>query len=99
MNRIFKTVWNVARRALVVVNEKTGIGQSRCAVGRGKLVKRIAEPRVSSNQKRRFGVPSRLAMALAGVFALLTGNPETVRAHHTFRTLWNAVRGQLVAFC
>ena len=35
MNRIFKTVWNTARRALVVVNEKTGIGQSRCAVGGG----------------------------------------------------------------
>ena len=35
MNRIFKTVWNVARKALVVVNEKTGIGQSRCAARGG----------------------------------------------------------------
>lgn len=29
MNRIFKTVWNAARRALVVVNERTGPGQNR----------------------------------------------------------------------
>ena len=37
MNRIFKTVWNIARKALVVVNEKTGIGQSRCAARGGLL--------------------------------------------------------------
>ena len=35
MNRIFKTMWNVARKALVVVNEKAGIGQSRCAARGG----------------------------------------------------------------
>ena len=40
MNRIFKTVWNVARRALVVVNEKAGIGQSRCAARGGGLLVR-----------------------------------------------------------
>ena len=35
MNRIFKTVWNAARTALVVVNEKAGIGRSRHASGGG----------------------------------------------------------------
>ena len=35
MNRIFKTVWNVARKALVVASEKAGIGQSRCAARGG----------------------------------------------------------------
>lgn len=38
MNKIYKTVWNAARKALVVVNEKAGISQSRCAAVGGGAV-------------------------------------------------------------
>ena len=38
MNRIFRTVWNDARKALVVVNEKTRIGQGRRAARGGHLI-------------------------------------------------------------
>ena len=71
MNRIFKTVWNVARRALVVVNEKAGISQSRCAArgGASDSVKSPALQGISRNSRHRLGVPSALVMALAGVFA------------------------------
>ena len=43
MNRIFKTVWNVARKALVVASEKAGIGQSRCAArGGGHILRPLS---------------------------------------------------------
>ena len=75
MNRIFKTVWNVARRALVVVNEKTGIGQSRCAaVGQG--TESTAGSAVYEEQKKYPGVPSAVCLALASVFVFWGGNVE-----------------------
>ena len=73
MNRIFKTVWNMARRALVVVNEKTGIGQSRCAaVGQG--TESTAGSDVYEEQKKYTGVPSAVCLALASVFVFWGGN-------------------------
>ena len=90
MNRIFKTVWNVARKALVVVNEKAGIGQSRCtAVGTGS---EVSTSSVTVEHKKSFGVPSGLVMALAGVFVLWGGNVE---AANTFPTDCASVGGTM----
>lgn len=81
MNRIFKTVWNVARKALVVVNEKAGIGQSRCtAVGTGS---EVSTSSVTVEHKKSFGVPSGLVMALAGVFVLWGGSVEAAKTFPT----------------
>ena len=81
MNRIFKTVWNVARKALVVVNEKAGIGQSRCtAVGTGS---EVSTSSVTVEHKKSFGVPSGLVMALAGVFVFWGGNVEAAKTFPT----------------
>lgn len=85
MNRIFKTVWNVARRALVVVNEKAGIGQSRCAA-KGEVsdsVESSAARAIKEKQKNDFGVPSGLVMALAGVLVLCGGNAEAAKTFPT----------------
>ena len=54
MNRIFKTVWNVARRALVVASEKAGIGQSRRAVrGASEPVNSVVPQCVTGNLGKR----------------------------------------------
>ena len=75
MNRIFKTVWNVARRALVVASEKAGIGQSRRAVrGASEPVNIVVPQRVTGNLGKRAFVLSGLPLALAGVF-VLWGSP------------------------
>ena len=94
MNRIFKTVWNVARKALVVVNERAGIGQSRCAAreGASESVNSTVAQRIANNRESQFGVPSAVCMALAGVFALWGGNVEAAK---TFPTDCASVGGTL----
>ena len=91
MNRIFKTVWNVARKALVVVNERTGICQSRRAsMGAFESATCTAPQYNAKIRGNRFGIPSAVCMALAGVLVLWGGNAEAAK---TFPTDCAAVGG------
>lgn len=83
MNRIFKTVWNVARRALVVVNEKAGIGQSRCATVGAGCEASTSSSAVSVEHRQSFGVPSAVCLALTGVLVFWGGNAEAAKTFPT----------------
>lgn len=76
MNRIYKTVWNAARRVLVVVNERAGSGQSRCAAkgGAARLRKSsvAVKPALGTVSGRRTGFST---FAGIGVLALSSLNP------------------------
>lgn len=76
MNRIYKTVWNAARRALVVVNERAGIGQTRRAAKGGATRMRKSsvafKPALGTGNRRRTGFST---FAGIGVLALSSLNP------------------------
>ena len=85
MNRIFRTLWNAVRRAVVVVDENAGTAQSR------RVVSESDSPSVK--RPRYVLVPSAVSLALAGVFFLWGGDVEAAK---TFPTDCASVGGTMV---